>query len=82
MEYIAIIKRVGDLKKRPREHKKSSPNFPLQCVEGDFDDLKMRFPDADIMSIAEYHEHKNKIDEIHGPIELPKKPWWKFWSKT
>lgn len=80
-KFVVVTKMVGDLEKRPPEHKKSSPMFPLACQEFETrEEAHAAFPGRPCHTIEEYDLFKTSMNAAHGIIKKPT-PWWRFWSK-
>lgn len=83
MRFVVIVKNVGDLVKRPAEHVKSHPEFPLETKEYDsLDEALLAHPGRKIMTLEEYVGFKNAMNLTHGKIQAPKRPWWQFWGEA
>lgn len=83
MSYVVITKTVGDLVKRPPEHLKSHPGYPLECVEGiNVEDLRAQYPGKAVWPMERYLGYKAAMNLMHGKIQVPPRPWWKFWGKA
>jgi hypothetical protein len=80
MPMIVITKTVGDLKKRPKEHVKSHPKYPLEVKEYPTSDEALEaHPGARLWTLEEYQGFKLAMNLTHGEIKL-KRPWWKLWG--
>jgi hypothetical protein len=77
MKYVVILKVVGDLAKRPPEHKKSHSSYPLECREFDTkEQAEIAYPCRQIMSADEYKGFKAAMNLQHGVIQKPKRWYW------
>ncbi len=80
MIYVAIVKTVGDMAK---PFKGVGAAYPLEVREfNSYEEAIAAHPDKQIMDIAQYRSHKDKMNALHGMIDFkPRRPWWKFWVK-
>ncbi len=79
-KYVAILKTVGDLKKRGPAHRKSPMAYPLIVEEFETHDAAVKaHPTKQVMDLEQYNAHKAKMNELKD-AKRPR-PWWKFWAK-